>query len=324
MYKKVTIQPTSLELCIDKIKNDVSRKDISISVYTDEFDLSMLRIFFPEVRSKIGYVKDSLCLVNSNKITRDIVSRHSISIVRKLTNEDYLSEFLDISEKVENFRDFDIFYLKDDVTVYDKESEDNSIVKCNYICTLFPPKEGVDLKKIQITKVGVYSVTSYKSNLETVKIISDAVGKNITILDATACVGGDTIGFAMNFDYVISIEKDPVNYKALVNNVDVYGLDNVSCINKNFIEDGIDIVTHRRPDVVYFDPPWGGKNYHLHDKLDLFLDSKNIKDVVSSILDNVKLIVLKVPSNFNYDNMETIGRISVYKLKKFHIVTIAK
>ena len=238
-----------------------------------------------------------------------------------------LEQVRDKAEKIETVDNYTVFYLKDNELTSEDEESSNSLTECSYVCTLFPPKDGIDTSKLQITTIGVYSITSYKANQDIVQMITDKVGKVITIMDCTACVGGDTIGFALNFNYVISIEKDPINYGALFNNIMTYKLANVSSINKDFTQEGMDIINDRRPDVVYFDPPWGGKDYHLHKNLDLFLGEYNIKDIVNTIIDSfdfVKLVVLKVPSNFNYNGIYDIGNIDIQKLKKFHVILISR
>ena len=330
MYKKVIVSKTDLEITVEKVFSTIARKNISISIYTDEFDLYMFKLFFPASTSKLGYLKDSIAFADGKSMYPDILSDHAITIVRN--PENILERYKDKSEKIETIGVFQVFYLKDsELKEYEEIKEDskyikNSIVKCDYVCTLFPPKDGVDTSKLEITNIGVYSITPYKYNLKIVKLIEEKVGKDITIVDATACVGGDTIGFAMNFKRVLSIEKDPINYTALYNNINVYKLNNVTTFGTSFVfNDDYDIVRIFKPDVIYFDPPWGGKDYHLHKKLDLFLDGKNIKHIVNDILEKynfIKLIILKVPFNFNYDDIDKLGKVDIHNLKKFHVVMI--
>jgi predicted RNA methylase len=327
-YKSYDISKTDLEKVFEKVISTISSKNISISVYTNEFDLSMIKLFFPKVECKLGYLPNSIAFVDHFDL--NIYKKHFITVLRS-------DEEVNLFEYTEEINNYKVFYLKDPdfLNKNDKEEKhgdesneeekSNKLILCDYVCTLFPPKKGVNLNDIQITTVGVYSVTSYKSNLQIVDFIKKKVGKDIIIMDSTACVGGDTIGFAMNFNYVISVEKNQTNYNALKNNVEVYKLDNVSVLNKNFVEEGMDIIKSRKPEVVYFDPPWGGKDYLNHDKLDLFLDAVNIKDIIKDILDQfnfVQMVVLKVPINFNYNELK--GKLDIHKLKKFHVVLITR
>jgi hypothetical protein len=220
-----------------------------------------------------------------------------------------------------------------------EKRDENCIVTCKYIATLFPPKEKLNVTDLQITHEGVYSITSYKSNLEIIRLIKDKMkslsdesykSKNnikvkLSIMDATACVGGDTIGFGMNFDNVISIEKNIINYKALINNIKVYKLNNVLAFQKNFIDYGISMIDYYKPDILYFDPPWGGKDYTKtsNNKMELFLDTQNIKTIIKNVINKVKLVALKIPKNFNCSDMnEIVGNTDLYKLKKFNLLII--
>lgn len=362
MYKKVSVQVTEFEENIEKILSELVNKNISVSVYTNEFDLSMFRLFFPNNISRIGYSPDSIAF--TNKVDPEIFYRHMITIVTSqyplttvggssltqpdsidLTPISSLSHFTPLASfpsppeysvndgifsKIVHVGNYSVFYLdaknlKIDTKTDAKVDEPNIITECSYVCTLFPPKLGVDMNKLKITTVGVYSVTSYKSNRQIVEMIRKKVGSDITIMDSTACVGGDTIGFALNFKHVISIEKDYINYNALVNNVNIYKLNNVTISNKNFVEDGMNIIGKFKPDVVYFDPPWGGKDYHIHKNIDLYLDNKNIKDIIKDILGTfkfVKMVVLKVPLNYNHENLSLIGNATIHNLKKFQVILV--
>ena len=347
MYKKVDVPKTSLETTVGKVLSELPQKNVPFSMYTNEFDLSMFRIFFPNNLSKMNFLNSSIAFVDGD-FDISILSKHPITIIRNPDEEDIKSRKGE-AEKIVKLDEYIVFYHKDisfkedvvkeEVKKSDKIGssqlkrddvafrEENKLTHYKHISSVFPPKDGIDKSKLQITTVGVYSVTSYKANLEIVDTIKQKVGTDITIMDATACVGGDTIGFALNFNYVVSIEKDPINYGALTNNIDVYKLENVSSMNRDFAIDGMSIIADRKPDVVYFDPPWGGKDYHLHKELELYLNDTNIKDLVKTIIkhfDFVKMIVLKVPFNFNYKGLEDVGKVEVHKLRKFHVITIIR
>jgi hypothetical protein len=330
LYPTKSIRKTDFESNIENILSLIPKKNIPISVYTDEFDLSMLRLFFPQNSSKLGYISNSIAFTDGEKLNIELFMKHQIVIIRNndKDKQKILDKLRDKTEKIKNIGNYIMFYLNDDELIEEGKEELNSLTSCDYICTLFPPKKDVDFSKLQITTIGVYSITSYKSNNDIVKMISDKVGNNITIMDCTSCVGGDTIGFALNFNFVISIEKDPINYGALVNNIFTYKLTNVSYLNIDFTKEGMEIIKNRKPEVVYFDPPWGGKDYHDHDNLDLFLGDYNIKEIINNIIDDfifVKLIVVKVPSNYNYNGIYDInGTVEVKKLKKFHVILISK
>ena len=88
-------------------------------------------------------------------------------------------------------------------------------------------------------------------------------------VDATACVGGNTMSLAKAFDRVVAFEIDPSREKQLAFNLhDVGGWDKerVSTVCADFLESellksgrGGGTVTYA--DAVWCDPPWGGPRY---------------------------------------------------------------
>lgn len=167
-----------------------------------------------------------------------------------------------------------------------------------------------DFYKLKATNIGKYSITFYNDAKKITHQIKNILKKidcdinydDITITDASAGIGGNTISFARKFGKVNSIEILPIHCSIIENNVKVYKLeDKVNLYCDNYFN--LDL----KQDVIFFDPPWGGKDYYLKDKLMLYLDNKPLYDIVNDIKDT-KLIVLKVPINFDfetfYDNIK--------------------
>jgi 16S rRNA G966 N2-methylase RsmD len=84
-----------------------------------------------------------------------------------------------------------------------------------------------------------------------------------------------------------------------------------------------------KQDVIYLDPPWGGNEYKNKDKIDLYLDEINVIDIINQMYNFTKIIVLKVPNNFNLTRIDTSfwlskifnitkNRKNLYKLIIFH------
>jgi hypothetical protein len=179
------------------------------------------------------------------------------------------------------------------------------------IRVLFPP--GADYDKLQITEEGKYSVSFYKDAQNVCNTIKKYVGINITITDATACNGGDTIMFAKNFKSVNSVEMNPDNYAVLENNVGVYGLTNVKLYNKDYND-----CTHLQQDVLYFDPPWGGPEYSKQSLIDvLYVGVTPIENFIEMPeLQATKLFVYKLPKNYNTSRLKKLGGIVQITRKK--------
>ena len=86
---------------------------------------------------------------------------------------------------------------------------------------VFPLQENIEYDKLKLTEEGSYSVTR-RRDADRIILILKTVLKDIhtkSITDATGCVGGDTIHFALNFQNVDSIEINEQNFEALKNNL---------------------------------------------------------------------------------------------------------
>ena len=191
----------------------------------------------------------------------------------------------------------------------------------------FEISNNIDKNKLQISEIGKYSISTPK-HAKLINFIIEKYYKNpktITITDATANVGGNTIAFGKSFKKVNAVEIEPKHCKMLKNNVGVYKLKNVDihCINY------LNIMNKLKQEVVFIDPPWGGRDYKKHKSLKLYLYSDDNKKVlleyVINKIKNVELIVLKVPFNFDFINFYKIVKhhqIVTYNLRKFMILVI--
>lgn len=159
--------------------------------------------------------------------------------------------------------------------------------------------------------------------------------KDSTIVDGTGGAGGDTIAFGHNFNNVISIELDIQRYEYLKNNVNAYNYKNVHVMNGDCT---VIIPKLRNIDIIYMDPPWGGKHYKEKSDLRLELSDMNIESVIKLFFDPVQMssvphiIVLKLPKNYDLKYLfETLNSdtstkydICFYEIRKILIVVIEK
>lgn len=190
---------------------------------------------------------------------------------------------------------------------------------------MFPVVPGVERDKLEITDVGLYSI-SHKHAAWTIaqKAIEIMDYKtNLKITDATAGNGGNTINFALHIgsQNVNAIEIDKQEYDALCNNLKVYHLDTVLSIHG----DCLDILDKLTQDVIFFDPPWGGRQYKAEQKVNLFLSQVPINQVINKFKKNAQFIILKVPQNFDYESFvldDDVNIIETMHLKKFDILVI--
>jgi predicted RNA methylase len=190
---------------------------------------------------------------------------------------------------------------------------------------LFPKKDGVDYQRLQTTAEGSYSITR-RRDAERIMIVLGNIfkeTKTMTITDATACIGGDTLNFALKFGHVHSIELNQENFEALENNIQIYDLHNVTLHHGDCTR-----LFNWNTHVLYVDPPWGGKDYKKHKELDLRLSDKRLDCWLEEILSRKNrpdYIVLKLPYNYNFKRLNfllNIDYIRPYQIRSFVVVII--
>jgi 16S rRNA G966 N2-methylase RsmD len=175
--------------------------------------------------------------------------------------------------------------------------------------------------KILIDDVGKYSISKPdKANL-IVQIIKKIMNTtNLTITDGTACIGGDTLAFSETFDHVNSVELDKTRYDYLKHNMDVFGRKNITFYNDSYIN----LYDKLKQDVIYLDPPWGGPDYKNKKYVKLSLGNVPLEELCKDIIDNklCKLIVLKLPFNYDLKDFKNLHRFKIYNLNRILLITI--
>lgn len=161
------------------------------------------------------------------------------------------------------------------------------------------------------------------------------------ITDATAGAGGNVLSFAKKFKYVNAIELDVKRFNFLVNNILAYNINNVA----SYCDDCLQLIYNLpNQNVLFFDPPWGGKEYKNKTNIQLSLSNIPIEDICIklfkhpstsdnseniNIKNNPSIIALKLPKNYDLqflykklsdDNMHI--KIFLYSLNKMNIVIL--
>lgn len=193
---------------------------------------------------------------------------------------------------------------------------------------IFPySKNQAIISKLKIDPESVHYISYHRDALDITNIICsqlELVGEKpykCIITDMTAGVGGNVISFANHFRYVNAIEIDSVRESFLKNNIKAYKLKNVSTYN----EDSIKLLYKLKQDVIFIDPPWGGKSYKEFEKLSLTLSDKPLEDLCNEYLKSVKMIVLKLPLNYDLELFYysvSSTRIYIYELKRMFILVV--
>jgi len=218
-----------------------------------------------------------------------------------------------------------------------KETYSNNYCNFNVIKKLFPSisnsnnntnnNNNINLINLKMDDVGKYSISLPKTANLITKIIKHHIEKNdnlnlnkLIITDATAGIGGNTISFANNFFKVNAIEINKKRFDFLKNNINVYNFENVEIINSDYIK----IMKTLNQDIVFIDPPWGGRNYKNINLLNINLSGKSLESICQEMKHKTKLLVLKVPLNYNIKGMikNINANIYQYKIKKMFIVVV--
>ena len=194
----------------------------------------------------------------------------------------------------------------------------NSDLKIDRIHYLFPPLEcSENYRKLRISEEGLYSITPFKCAELISNIIKTRLGEDITIVDGTANIGGNTISFAKIFKKVISIEISLDTYKMLQNNLQVYGLD--TCVHQ-ILGDCIEEIPKIKDkiDIIFLDPPWGGREYKKFKYIYLNLSGSNITQIIKKFKNHCRYVAIKIPHNFNFIHFFKDLDFLTYHLYKIH------
>jgi len=155
--------------------------------------------------------------------------------------------------------------------------------------------------KFMLTDKGIYSISKPFDTEWIMNCIKNSIQhkhniNDMIITDATAGLGGNTISFAKCFKEVNSVEINDVHFSVLCNNVNILDLLNVKLINDNYLNqlDKLD------EDIVFIDPPWGGKKYHYIKYFNIRLGKISINTIINMLFKKgTKYVILKCPYNTN-------------------------
>lgn len=157
-----------------------------------------------------------------------------------------------------------------------------------------------DNNNIMLSETSLYSSTCKEhADITSAKIANIMNTNNITITDATAHIGGNTNSFAKNFKHVNAIEINKSNFDMLMNNMKILERGNITFQCDDYLR----VCKSLKQDVVFIDPPWGGPEYKNKDVLDISLSKVDLGDIIIDIIPNTKLIVLKLPFNYNFNKL---------------------
>lgn len=197
---------------------------------------------------------------------------------------------------------------------------------------LFDKLPNDKFKKIQVSNIGVYSITK----LSVRQIIKNIIKKSfrflkikkkledLVVTDSNGGNGGITIFFSKFVKKVNCIELNKIHYDIIKNNLKLYDIHSkVNLINGDYI----DYMYELKQDIIICDPPWGGKSYKKSKKIKLQLDNIDIVCIINQLYEKklFTLFILLVPYNYDLEHFfkNTVAtNINVNLSEKVKIITI--
>jgi hypothetical protein len=172
---------------------------------------------------------------------------------------------------------------------------------------------------------GMYSVTPLRESTQMAEILSDVCWRilhqpasQLSIVDGTAGIGGNTFGFSRLFQKVHAIELDPKRFQLLCHNTKACITGNIECHQGSLLR-----MCTPFP-VLFLDPPWGGCNYYRAAQLQLHLGGVPLPTLVNrwatrSSRCRPMVVGLKVPRNFALEWFERqlCSRAALYSTHTF-------
>ena len=189
---------------------------------------------------------------------------------------------------------------------------------------LFSQEASAFHESVQYDEVSLYSATDQLTARAIARVLQTLPGvtRASTVTDATACIGGNTFEFARIFAHVHAVEVDTVRASMLRHNLALLQLDTDVTVHE---ADYCLLQTTLRQDVVFLDPPWGGKRYKQQERVRLYLSDRDVGDLCGAILLGTPHVVVKVPCNFDVKHFaQTVQqRVRVLKLTGMLLLVVS-
>lgn len=161
---------------------------------------------------------------------------------------------------------------------------------------------------VEFDDVALYSATDQLTARQTAKFLLTLPGVTpaSTVTDGTSCIGGNTIEFARAFAHVHAVELDAARAGMLTRNLALLALSDTVTVH---CRDYCQVHTTLTQDVVFLDPPWGGKRYKQLEQIRLTMSDTDVGDLCAAVLRHTAHVVVKVPANFFVAHFaRTVGR----------------
>lgn len=196
--------------------------------------------------------------------------------------------------------------------------------------TKFPLMKNVkteaNLKKLKMTKIGLYSGALIEIGETFYKILKEFYGtdglKKMVITDGNGGVGGMSIHLVEKCKFLNIIELNPHHVVVIKHNLDTYGFNHKKY--KIYNDDSMEKMFELDQDIIILDPPWGGKDYSGKKSIKLGFNNVNIVCILNKLIkeNKFKCCLLLVPWNFNFNNF--MSKVKSKSITIYHIYGLEK
>lgn len=165
------------------------------------------------------------------------------------------------------------------------------------------------LTSLALTDESLYSTTKWKeADIITYSIINKykeiinnkIEPQDLIITDANASVGGSSIAFWCNgFKCVNSVDIDKTTTECLETNLTIYGYPTKYITCADYTDPNI--YKSFKQNIIYLDPPWGGRNYKSFKSLETYLSGIELHTFIIELINNIKIDMICIRIPINYD-----------------------
>jgi predicted RNA methylase len=193
----------------------------------------------------------------------------------------------------------------------------------SYLHKYFPYLNKNKRSQLKYDEIGLYSISPPKNaDIITSYILQYYKKTNIVVTDAMSGLGGNVLSFASSLYYVNAIEYDEIRYSHMVSNISLFSKDNVLCINADYLQ----IMHQLKQDIIFMDPPWGGKSYKDTNLLSIDINGIPFQQICDDIYDTklCSMLILKLPLNYNINDFsdKIKDKLIIERLPKILIVIL--
>ena len=211
-----------------------------------------------------------------------------------------------------------------------KELKEITLKHSKYITRYFPYEINIPRYYLQITNVGLYSITKPHVTHEIIKLMEYQIQRilnkelsDLVITDGTGGVGGDAIMFSKYFKFTNVVEIVKTHFDIIRNNLKVYKRKNYKLYHDNYLN----IFNNLEQDIIYLDSPWGGVGYKNQKQTDIYMfqSSLTFNAFVDELTNKNCVIFIKCPINYNVFELSKKIKynIEVFNMSNFLILVLS-